>query len=107
MYNSGWVYEGQFKEGMYEGHGVITRIDGMSYNGQFLCGEKHGKGVYKAKNGSPIYEGTWWYGWKHGPGVYVYTDGRKVATKYWFNWNLRQLVLFFSLIVVVISIFIN
>jgi len=46
MQNRGWRYEGEFKEGMWEGNGAITRIDGMSYNGQFVCGEKHGRGVF-------------------------------------------------------------
>jgi hypothetical protein len=77
----------------------------MSYKGGWLCGEKHGKGFFVAKTGDPIYEGTWWYDWKHGAGVFVHADGRKVATQYWFNWNMRDYLIFISLCVVLISIF--
>lgn len=40
------VYEGQFKQGVFHGFGKLTdKANNYSYEGEFLCGEKHGKGV--------------------------------------------------------------
>jgi len=41
----GTRYEGSFKNGEYDGHGVLTWPDGKRYEGNFKNGLRDGKGV--------------------------------------------------------------
>ena len=47
VYESGTVYQGDFKNNSAEGNGVIVYAGGDTYKGEFLEGVEHGKGVYK------------------------------------------------------------
>ena len=38
-------YEGEFIDGLFHGHGVFKRCDGMTFEGQFKKGGVHGYGV--------------------------------------------------------------
>ena len=46
----GW-YEGEYKNGKFDGKGSFTFSDGRRYEGQFKNGEKHGKGTFTFPDG--------------------------------------------------------
>ena len=66
-YDSGAVYEGQFKDGKQHGKGKYTAPDGYQYDGQWVNGVIQGKGKAKFPNGS-VYEGEFKDGLFHGWG---------------------------------------
>ncbi|KAL0213172.1 hypothetical protein RCL1_006798 [Eukaryota sp. TZLM3-RCL] len=45
-FNSNCVYEGDFKNGVYEGNGSMIWPSGASYSGQWLSGKPHGEGKF-------------------------------------------------------------
>ena len=54
-------YEGEFKEGFYEGEGILTIKDYGKYEGQWVEGKKHGMGRFTYE------DGTWSAGeWMNG-----------------------------------------
>ena len=56
----GSVYEGEFKNGKYQGYGVYikeSKPKPAKYQGEWVNGLYHGKGIFFWPNGS-IYEGT-------------------------------------------------
>ena len=53
----GW-YEGEYKNGKFDGKGSFTFSDGRRYEGQFKNGEKHGKGTFIFPDGRK-YVGEW------------------------------------------------
>ncbi|KRX00747.1 hypothetical protein PPERSA_03007 [Pseudocohnilembus persalinus] len=55
------VYEGQFKNGLFEGKGCLGIEGGNRYTGQFKNGFLHGFGTIQFKNGN-IVIGEWNYG---------------------------------------------
>ena len=66
---NGHRYEGNFKDGKYNGHGVMRfTLDGEKYDGEWNNGKMHGHGVYTWPNGQK-YDGQWKDGKKHGHGV--------------------------------------
>ena len=50
-YDSGAVYEGQFKDGKQHGQGTYTAPDGYQYTGEWLEGVIQGKGKAQFPNG--------------------------------------------------------
>ena len=59
-YKDGCVeYEGDFKEGKYDGEGKYIYENGDYYIGQFKDGLYNGKGKEYDKNGNIINEGEW------------------------------------------------
>jgi len=98
-YDSGNVYNGQFKKGERHGSGVMTYHNGAVYKGEWRHNEKHGqgrfywskdqyyvgefrhnqrhgKGTYRWKSGVR-YEGEWRNNLQHGRGTLIYPDGRR------------------------------
>ena len=57
----GW-YEGEYKNGKFDGKGSFTFSDGRRYEGQFKNGEKHGKGTFTFPDGRK-YVGEWEKEW--------------------------------------------
>ena len=57
----GW-YEGEYKNGKFEGKGAFTFSDGRRYEGQFKNGDKHGKGTFIFPDGRK-YVGKWKKEW--------------------------------------------
>ena len=70
----GDVYEGEFKDGKSHGHGVFTYADGDRYVGEFMNDKQHGIGTLTYANGD-VYTGEFADGEMHGRGVYKYADG--------------------------------
>ncbi len=65
-------YSGDCKNGLANGQGVAKGKD--EYKGEFLNGNKHGKGTYNWAKGDR-YEGEWKDGKKHGKGTYISANG--------------------------------
>ena len=65
------IYEGEFENGLFHGQGVLVRTGraGIVYEGVFLADSHHGFGVEVYTNGD-TYSGDWLMGNKHGRGKY-------------------------------------
>ena len=70
----GSVYEGQFKDGDFEGKGTLTYPNGQQYTGEFKFGLFDGEGVLVYSDGSK-YEGQFREGALNGQGTITYADG--------------------------------
>ena len=66
-------FEGTFSKGKLQGFGREISAE-FDYEGDFKDGVKNGKGVMKHKNGD-IYEGSFRNDVKYGNGVYRFKDG--------------------------------
>ena len=66
-YGEGYVYEGEFREGLFEGYGKQEFQIGDLYTGQFRKGHRHGKGIFVYANGDE-YEGEWEHNLQSGYG---------------------------------------
>ena len=67
-------YDGEMKEGRFNGHGTLTTADGDTYEGEFKDGERNGKGkmVWLNRNS---YDGEWKNGVMDGEGTYKWLGG--------------------------------
>ncbi len=61
-------YKGSFNRGKMEGRGVFTWHDGSRYEGDYKNNRKHGKGKYLSADGKE-YEGSWEDGVRQGEGI--------------------------------------
>jgi hypothetical protein len=104
-------YEGEIRNGMYNGRGVYTWANGGRYDGEWRNGVKEGKGVYTwasgnryegefrndMQNGHGVlisrggsrYDGQWLDDQAHGPGTLTFNDGAIVKGT-WTKGCLRQ-----------------
>lgn len=69
VYDTGRVYEGQWKNDLREGSGYELFTNGNVYQGQYSQGKAHGKGIYQWRNGE-VFDGEWKNGKKDGSGVW-------------------------------------
>jgi len=61
--------QGQLKDGIPEGRGVIKWLDGSWYRGEFLKGLRHGRGLHvSCEKGRRWYSGEWTNGKRNGRG---------------------------------------
>lgn len=70
----GVYYDGSWTGGRKEGHGIYHLADGSVYDADFKEGRLNGKGTYKGANGD-TYSGEFKDGRKHGEGEYHWADG--------------------------------
>ena len=63
-------YVGEFKDGYFEGQGVMTHVSGDKYVGEFKFGAGHGQGTYTFVNGDK-YVGEFKDGKWNGQGTYA------------------------------------
>lgn len=78
-WSDGRVYEGQFKNGMFDGDGKMTwhtQKGPLTYEGQYLEDLKHGRGKFIWADGRS-YDGEWQKGRRHGRGEYVNSRSEK------------------------------
>ena len=66
-------YEGDFRDGIWEGYGVVDWNSGAHYEGEWKNDLRHGYGVMIQSNGVR-YEGQWKSGKHHGHGSYTGPD---------------------------------
>lgn len=71
---SGEVLEGQWRDGLMDGHGIRRSTDGSRYEGAFKAGFEDGEGRLTRANGS-IHDGSFRRGLAHGKGVFLAADG--------------------------------
>ena len=77
-FSSGNWYQGEFKEGKYNGLGIFKWSDGRKYEGLFKNGKKHGHGKWISNNGE-FFVGEWENGKKNGHGILNYKDGSLIT----------------------------
>ncbi len=69
-------YEGEMKDGLYEGQGKIVYANRARYEGEFRAGERDGRGTYTFPSGAKLI-GTFVEGRPHGHGAYIWTNGNR------------------------------
>jgi hypothetical protein len=74
MYDSGRVYEGNWRNNKREGLGFEKFENGNIYQGEFMLGRAHGRGVYVWENGE-TYDGEWYKGMRQGKGIWKGSNG--------------------------------
>ena len=67
---------GEFKNNKAHGQGTYTYLDGRKYVGEYKKGKKHGRGTFTWPNGSE-YVGYWKFGKREGHGIRTYSNGGK------------------------------
>ena len=67
-------YEGDFINGMFHGKGVFIWVKGDRYEGDFFLNKRTGKGIYLWASGES-YEGDFVDGKLDGWGIYTWPDG--------------------------------
>ena len=75
-YNTGDVYDGQWKENQRSGRGTYTWKNGDKYVGEWADNNRSGRGTYTWKDGEK-YEGEWLDDKRNGHGTYIWTSGAK------------------------------
>lgn len=83
IYTNGFVYEGQFVNGMRDGLGILTEPNGNAYDGMWKADEMNGQGKYTWADGSS-YSGEWKNGIRDGYGIFFFNNGDKY-TGYFVN----------------------
>jgi len=60
--DTGGLYEGEFKDGIPNGKGKITRPNGDIYEGEMKDGKRDGYGIFYEYSTNTLWEGTWHQG---------------------------------------------
>jgi len=74
-------YEGEMREGRFNGRGRLLFVDGSTYDGEFRDGERIGKGKMDWFNHNS-YDGEWKNGVMDGSGTYKWRSGN-IYTGQW------------------------
>ena len=69
-------YEGEMKDGLYEGQGKLTYANKARYEGEFKAGERDGKGTYVFPSGARLTT-EFREGRPQGHGMYVWSNGNR------------------------------
>jgi hypothetical protein len=77
-------YEGAYRDGKMNGHGVFLALDGERYEGEFKDDARTGHGVYITRRGER-YEGGFERAVLQGPGTAVFTNGERYEGGFWNN----------------------
>jgi TonB family protein len=70
-------YVGEFKDGKYDGYGILLMSARRFYLGQFKDGKFHGHGIYTNRDVKFSYDGEWIDGRRNGQGSYIGQFGRE------------------------------
>lgn len=73
-YENGDVYKGEWKTGDLNGKGIMIYANGNSYDGNWKNNYPEGQGIMKYSNGD-VYTGGWRLGSRHGMGTMKYANG--------------------------------
>lgn len=79
LYKTGEYYQGEFSRGLYEGKGEIVAED-WSYSGTFSQGLLHGEGTLRSNNG--VYVGEFAEDDYNGHGVFTYPNGDSIEGEF-------------------------
>lgn len=66
-----YKYNGEFKNGLFDGYGILDHTYGFTYKGYYRKGRKHGDGVLQYTNGS-LERGCYKLGTVYYPNISVY-----------------------------------
>ena len=81
-----YEYEGEYKNGLYNGKGTMKWSNGHKYEGEWKDGERTGHGAYtwpeKRKGYGYKYEGGFLNGDYHGIGIWYFVGGSSEKIKY-------------------------
>ena len=82
-YNDGSIYIGEYLHGVKHGKGKEIYSDGSFYEGEYNEGQKSGKGIFQDYEGN-IYEGNFYNGNRHSKGKIKYVNG-EILEGLWLN----------------------
>ena len=82
-YSSGEIYYGGWKNGLFEGTGILSFADGDYYVGNFVNDKYEGYGIYYWEDGD-YFEGEFVGGERNGEGTLYYSDGTSKSGT-WYN----------------------
>lgn len=82
IFETGSIYEGEWKDNKRHGKGIFTWTDGSSYEGEYKEGKRNGKGKYTFVNGD-VYEGNWKDDRRDGLGTYKNKNGKVLYNGIW------------------------
>lgn len=93
-------YEGEMKDGLYEGQGKIVYADKAGrpegrYEGEFKAGERDGRGAYIFRSGAKLI-GTFVEGRPHGQGAYIWPNGNRYQGEFRDNQRTGRGILMFA-----------
>ena len=88
-------YEGEMKDGLYEGTGKITYANRARYEGEFKAGERDGRGTYVFPGGGR-YTGPFREGRPNGQGAYVWPNGNRYIGEFRDNQRTGRGTLLFA-----------
>jgi hypothetical protein len=80
--DAGLRYEGEWKDNLYHGEGVLHWPDHEYYKGSFQLGDRHGHGNYYWPDGE-MFSGEWDQDQRNGKGVFYGKDGKIMAKGTW------------------------
>lgn len=81
VFPNGDRYEGQFKDGLFNGWGIYQYAEGDRYEGEFRNDLKEGRGIYESIDGER-YEGTFVRDVRHGTGRLIMPNGDRYAGEF-------------------------
>lgn len=81
VFQSGGEYRGEFKENHFDGKGNYTSANDNKYVGYFRKSKFHGNGTETWANGDK-YSGNYQKGNAHGEGTYIWQNGNKYVGEY-------------------------
>ena len=103
-YKNGDIYEGEFKNNMYDGIGVYYFKNGDRYKGEFKDGMCNGIGTYYFYNGGR-YEGLFKNGIYDGCGTFYSSLGFKYEGYFKESNSLRFLIIIYKILLFLKKIF--
>lgn len=81
-------FEGEMRNGNYNGRGVVTFENGNRYDGEWRDDKPSGRGVYTWTDGS-VFDGEWRDAKPHGPGRMTWANGT-IYNGIWTNGCFRD-----------------
>jgi hypothetical protein len=83
LYPDNCIYQGEWKNGVFDGRGTFTLSGSWKYDGEWKDGERHGWGSMSYPGGAK-YVGEWKEGERHGKGFEKNSLGIEMEG-YWVN----------------------
>ena len=88
-------YQGEFKNGVFEGLGTYIWDDGDKYVGEWRDGDLHGFGsmyfLSQGKNQGDVFHGEYKDGVKNGIGTYIWKNGKGDVSYYIDDKEIKRL----------------
>ena len=90
----GQRYQGGFKDGKLNGKGIMNYPDGRRYEGEYKDNKRDGYGIMTYQDGGLYqegsrYEGEWKNGFMNGEGTFTWSDGKQ-KSGIWENGKLQE-----------------